>query len=87
MMQYLGSVVHFWPFKQNSLFPALAYVKCWAQTWSIMDYWSSHCLYPLGKGEYIFEQYEEEDLEWTEEESDDGDDDADEDSIQKKKIS
>ena len=54
-----------------------------------MDSSSSHDQPPFGKGEDVFGKYDEDDLEWTEEESDDGDGDgdADEDSLQKKKKS
>ena len=53
-----------------------------------MDSSSSHDQPPFVKGEDVFGKYDEDDLEWTEEESDDDDDgDADEDSLQKKRKS
>ena len=56
-----------------------------------MDSSSSHDKPPFSKGEDIFGKYDEDDLEWTEEEyddeADDDGDDADEDSLQKKKKS
>ena len=49
---------------------------------------SSHDQPPFGKGEDVFGKYDENDREWTEEESDyDDDNDADENNFQKKKKS